>query len=67
MGKQIRYLSVSLRTEGKLIALDEIIIGANQDGEEAREHLKSLLSTKGYIAGTIEYPRITISGVNPAP
>jgi hypothetical protein len=30
-GRQIRYLPVSLRADGKLIALDEIIVGADQD------------------------------------
>ena len=62
-GKVIRYLPVHPRADGKLIALDEIIIGANQNAEEAREQLKTLLAARGYTLGSIEYPRITVSGI----
>jgi len=62
-GKVIRYLPVSLRADGKLIALDEIIIGANQNTVEAQEQLKNLLAAKGYIVGSVEYPRITVSNL----
>jgi hypothetical protein len=54
---------VHTRADGKLIALDEIIIGANQNAEEAREQLKTLLAARGYTLGSIEYPRITVSGI----
>jgi hypothetical protein len=63
-GKVVRYLPVSLRADGKLIALDEIIIGANQDAAEAREQLENLLAAKGYTVGSIEYPRITVSSTS---
>jgi hypothetical protein len=62
-GKVIRYLPISVRANGKLIALDEIIIGANQNTEEAREQLKALLAAKGYVVGSVEYPRITASSI----
>jgi hypothetical protein len=62
-GKVIRYLPVSVRDDGKLIALDEIIIGANQNTEEAREQLEALLASKGYTVGSVEYPRITVSSI----
>jgi hypothetical protein len=62
-GKVIRYLPVSVRANGKLIALDEIIIGANQNSEETREQLKTLLAAKGYEVGSVEYPRITVSSI----
>ena len=38
-GKEARYLPVSLRAAGKLIAMDEIIIGAKQDFDEIREQI----------------------------
>lgn len=60
-GKEIRYLPVSLRSGGKLIALDEIIIGANQDFEEVRRQFEVVLASKGYFEGSVEYPRFTVS------
>jgi len=59
--KEIRYLPVSLRADGKLIALDEIIIGTAQDFDDLRTQFEMLLRAKGYIEGSIEYPRITLS------
>jgi hypothetical protein len=63
-GRQIRYLPVSLRAEGKLIALDEIIIGADQELEEVRKQFEAVLIAKGYVEGSIEYPRFTVSSVS---
>lgn len=62
-GKVIHYLPVSVRADGKLIAFEEIIIGANQNSEEEREQLKALLADKGYIVGSAEYPRILTSSI----
>ncbi|HEV2491536.1 MAG TPA: DUF2971 domain-containing protein [Terriglobia bacterium] len=62
--KEIRYLPVSLRSVGKLIALDEIIIGAKQDFDEVRKQFEAVLVSKGYVEGSIEYPRITVSSVS---
>jgi hypothetical protein len=62
-GKVIRYLPISLRADGKLIALDEIIIGPNCVVDDSRAQLEVLLAEKGYIAGSVEYPRITASNV----
>jgi hypothetical protein len=59
--KEIRYLPVSLRADGKLIALDEIIVGAKQDFAEVRDQFEILLASKGYVEGSVEYPRITVS------
>jgi hypothetical protein len=61
--KVVRYLPVSIRADGKLIALDEIIIGANPDFEDARQQLMTLLAAKGYQVGSVEYPRITLSNI----
>jgi hypothetical protein len=63
-GKEIRYLPVSLRSNGKLIALDEIIIGAHQDVEKVRKQFELMLASKGYVEGSIEYPRFTVSAVS---
>lgn len=60
-GNAIRYLPVPMRADGKLIALDEIIIGAAQKFEHARSQFEKLLKAKGYVEGSIEYPRITNS------
>jgi DUF2971 family protein len=64
-GKVIRYLPVAVRAGDKLIALDEIIIGSNQDTDRAQQEFETLLATKGYTPGTVEYPRITVSGSSP--
>ena len=65
-GKTMRYLHVSLRAEGKRIALDEIIIGSNRNAEDTREQLKELLADKGYkLTDSIEYPVITVSAIPP--
>ena len=66
-GKEIRYLPVSLRADDKLIALDEIIIGAAQDFDDLRAQFETLLKAKGYVEGSIEYPRITFSRYAGAP
>lgn len=60
-GKVIRYLPVSVRDGDKLIALDEIIIGANQNTGETRRKFEALLDDKGYVQGSVEYPQITVS------
>jgi len=60
-GMEIRYLPVSLRAEGKLIALDEIIIGGQRNFEESRNQFEAALKSKEYVEGSIEYPRITQS------
>jgi hypothetical protein len=60
-GKDIRYLPVSLRANGKLIAFDEIIIGGQRNFEESRNQFETELRSKGYVKGSIEYPRITQS------
>ncbi len=63
-GKEIRYLPVSLRADGKLIALDEIIIGADQDFDEVRKQFEGVLASKGYVEGSIEYPKFTPSSAS---
>lgn len=63
-GKAIRYLPVSLRGAGKLIALDEIIVGAKQDFDDVRKQFEAVLASKGYVDGSIEYPRITVSSAS---
>jgi hypothetical protein len=61
-GKVIRYLPVSVRAADKLIALDEIIIGSNQDTDRAQQEVETVLAVKGYTPGSVEYPRITVAG-----
>ena len=63
-GEEIRYLPVSLRVEGKLIALDEIIFGATQDFDEVRKRFEAVLASKGYVEGRVEYPRFVISSIS---
>jgi hypothetical protein len=46
-GKEKRYLTPLVRAEGKLIALDEIIIGANQNVDETRKQIEAVLATRG--------------------
>jgi hypothetical protein len=65
-GKVIRYLPVSVRAGEKLIALDEIIIGSGQDADRARQEFETILASKGYTPGDVEYPRITVSSVSHA-
>lgn len=62
-GKEIRYLPVTLRANAKLMALDEIIIGAKQDFGSVRKQFETLLASKGYAEGMIEYPRFNVSSV----
>jgi Protein of unknown function (DUF2971) len=63
-GREIRYLPVSLRTDGKLIALAEIIVGSKQDFDQIREQFEALLASKDYVKGSIEYPEITFTSVS---
>lgn len=64
-GKVVRYLTSAVRANGRKIALAEIIIGPNQDAEEARQRLNRLLADMGYEVGQMEYPEITASKVVP--
>lgn len=60
-GEIKRYIPIRLRADSKLIALDEIILGSNQDTCRLKGEFESLLSEKGYRPGTTEYPRISVS------
>ena len=60
-GEEIQYLPTLVREDGKRILLEEIVIGPNQDPRDAREKLEKLLTECGYVPGTPEYPKITIS------
>jgi len=64
-GKTIRYLPVSVRTQGNLIALAELTAGPNQNASEASERLKALLAKNGYTPPIPEYPQITASEITP--
>jgi hypothetical protein len=59
--KTIRFLPVSLRADGKLIAFAEVLIGSNQNFEDARDRLNRLLAGAGYKVGDMEYPEIVAS------
>jgi hypothetical protein len=60
-GRTIRYLSLPIRESGKPLALDEIIIGRQQDPEAARRRLQGLLARTGYPSVYAEVPQITIA------
>jgi hypothetical protein len=60
-----RYLPVRVRTEGKQIALAEILIGPNRDAEKTRRDLEDLLFRCGYKVGSEEYPVISPSRIRP--
>jgi hypothetical protein len=62
-GRIKRYIPVHLRADEKMIALDEIILGSDQDTERTRQELEAILAVKSYIPGTTEYPHITVSSV----
>jgi len=62
--KTIRYLPINVREQGRRIAFAEVIVGPNQDSEEARGRLIRLLNDTGYTVGNMEYPSITLSGLN---
>ncbi|MGC2551693.1 MAG: hypothetical protein WA437_15610, partial [Candidatus Sulfotelmatobacter sp.] len=62
-GQVKRYIPVSVRSEGKLIALAEIIIGPNRNFESSRGELQEYLAEIGYRPDTIEYPQITFSAI----
>jgi hypothetical protein len=64
-GEEILYLPTLVREDGKRILLDEITIGPNQDVKDACEKLEKLLTECGYVPGTPEYPKITISCAPP--
>jgi hypothetical protein len=61
VGNEIRYIAPLVRAEGKLIALNEIIIGQNQDVENVWRLFGKLLVEKGYTTGSVEYPTLTVS------
>lgn len=64
-GKTLRYLPVPVRVEGKRIALAEVIIGPNQNAEDARERLAALLAGNGYVPECPEYPDIAVLSISP--
>jgi hypothetical protein len=60
-GKTIRYLDdITLRLDGKKLAFAEIIVGPNQDAEQAKKGLQAILNKAHYVPGTPEYPNIQI-------
>jgi hypothetical protein len=63
--KTIRYLSAEVRADRKKIALAEVIIGPNQNADEARERVIKLLADCGYETNDMEYPTVIASGVAP--
>jgi hypothetical protein len=64
-GQIKRYIPIHVRADKKLIALDEIILGAGQDTANARQEFEAILAAKGYEPGSIEFPRITVTSVVP--
>jgi hypothetical protein len=64
-GKVIRYLTADVRANGKKIALAEVIMGPNQNSDQARERFMKLLTDCGYEVGDMEYPKLITSAVEP--
>ena len=64
-GRRIKYLPVPARADDKLIWLDEVTVGPNQDAEVGRRRCKELLEYAGYMCADPEYPTISASGVPP--
>src|SRR5258708_19123818 len=61
-GKTKRYLDdVDLRQDGKQLAFGVIIIGPNQDAEQAQKQVHALLEKAHYVPGSPEYPEIVVS------
>ena len=58
-GQSKRGVYLPMRAEGRLPALDEVIIGPRQDQQEARRKLMELLTTVGY--GTEDAPMPIVS------
>jgi len=57
-----RYIELPLRAGDKLISLNEIIIGHNnQDIESAKSRVQKILSDCGYSNGDAEFPKITVA------
>jgi hypothetical protein len=57
-----RYLDhIDLRQDGKQLAFAEIIIGPNQDAEQAKKTLLNILEKVHYVPGSPEYPEIVLS------
>lgn len=64
-GKTVRYLPTVVRANGKKIALAEVIVGSNQNFEDARQRVIGILADCGYESGTMEYPTLVSSAVAP--
>jgi hypothetical protein len=54
------YVPLQLRDDGKLIALDEVILGPNQEHADAAERARRVLLATGYAGARL--PKITRSG-----
>jgi hypothetical protein len=59
------WLPTAVRAGGKKIALAEIIVGPNQEFEEAAKRINELLTSAGYLPGEMEYPKIVRSAIQP--
>jgi hypothetical protein len=64
-GKTRRYLPTAVRAGGKKIALSEIIVGPNQDFDRVAQRVSELLTSAGYVADEMEYPKVARSAVAP--
>jgi len=64
-GRTIRYLTIEVRAHGKKVALAEVIIGPNQNAEQASERFVKLLADCGYEINDMEYPKVIASAVVP--
>ena len=47
-GQEVRYIELPLRTRGSRLELAEVIVGPNQDSEEAHKRAATLLRQYGY-------------------
>ena len=63
--RHFKFLPVAVRANSQRIALAEIMIGPNQNVDEARRRLNRLLGDCGYEIGQMEYPEVTASKITP--
>ncbi|HEV2194036.1 MAG TPA: DUF2971 domain-containing protein [Candidatus Acidoferrum sp.] len=63
--RSIRYLISDARANGKKVALAEIVLGPNQNADEAQKRLLKFLGDCGYEIGDLEYPKMIASAVAP--
>ncbi len=60
-GQEVRYIELPLRAQGRRLALSEVILGPDQDPDDARKRATTLLQQCGYSLVGTDAPAITQS------